>query len=94
MTRYRATLSNGDVHIVDVDAHTVTPAATNATTPLASMIGPYTAMLLETGGPVGPQVDEFAGVIGDWADPLGPLAAMIQAARSSRLSLVDWSKLP
>lgn len=81
-----ATLSNGEVYVIDRRARTIRPKAANPSID-ASMIADWAATLLETGDLIGPQVDDLAGVRGDWDDPDGPLAAMITAARGSRLQL-------
>lgn len=90
MTVFIANLSNGDQYTVDTDRHTITAAAFNAETLLASQVGDLADNLLRTGKPIGPQVDEFTGVLGTWDDPRAPLLALVDAARRARLSVVTY----
>lgn len=86
MTVLEATLSNGDVYVIDTHYRIVRPKRADAS-PAVHMIADWAATLLDTGDLIGPQVDDLVGVRGDWGDPDGPLAAMIDAARGSRLQL-------
>lgn len=88
--RYIATLSNGDQYTIDRKARTITPAAFNAETLLASQVAMHAGNLLVSGRLIGPQVDEFTGITGTWDDDRAPLAAMIDAAHRARLSLVTY----
>lgn len=87
---HSVSLSNGDLHTVDTVERTITPAARNATTPLASTVADYACSLLLSGALIGPQVDEFRGIRGTWDDDRAPLAAMIQAARFANLNVADY----
>jgi hypothetical protein len=90
VTRWHATLTNGDRHVVDTAARTVTPDDRNVDRPFAKLVAPTVEHLLVSGGLIGPQVDDFTGIRGDWADDRAPLAAMIHAARQARLGVVTW----
>ena len=72
---------DGIVYRGDGTARTVTPTDRVSLTVLG---------LLETGALVGPQIDEFAGVIGDWDQyPKSMIAAFMDVADHDGLT-VTW----
>lgn len=88
--RWTATLTNGDRWHVDTDTRTVTADPANGGGPLAALVGPVAENLLASGEPIGPQVDEFVGIRGDWGHPRAPLAAVLQAAREANVRVLAW----
>lgn len=87
---YRAVLTNGVAYIVDPTARTIELEHNDPAAVSGRMIARYAATLLESGQPIGPQVDDLLGVRGDWADDRAPLVAMVQAAQGSRLHVASY----
>jgi hypothetical protein len=77
---------------LDGVAYRATPDGTiTPDTVVAQIVGD----LLESGEPIGPQVDEYAGVIGDWQDfPRAVIAAFSDAARLVGKPLGDTRYVP
>lgn len=70
-------LSNNAVLTVSPESRSI-----RSDDPKGEFVADLALTMLQTGGLIGPQVDEMTGIRGDWADPAAPFHAIRDAART------------
>lgn len=72
MTAAEITLDNGDQYIIDPTGRTIAPVVPD---PLRDLLAKLASDTMGSGQPVGPQADEYVGLVGDWDSPRADTAA-------------------
>lgn len=85
-------LDNGDRYLIDPDRRLIAPSDPTPEPSIRNVIAATACDLMVTGQPVGPQVDEYRGLVGDWnAAHAGraAFAALLDAASFFGRSVMD-----
>lgn len=74
--------SNGVTFTINPDRRTIVADSVKG-----EFVATMAMTTLQSGGLVGPQVDDMVNIKGDWADPAAPFHALRDAARSLGLTI-------
>lgn len=74
------TLDNGDRYLIDPESRSIRPADLTVSPTMRDMLAAIATNAMDSGELVGPQVDEYVGLTGDWDAPRADLAAFFALA--------------